>query len=297
MATGFLASSIGGSIYLNSLKRKGDPRVLAKLSDETEAAEVVKPEDITGPNELPLSDSVDKLTVHLGLVILAYVMGFGIISLATHFILLSGVAFLIDTVMPLLWSFNFIFGTICGIIVKSLLVAGKNKGVIKRQYINNLFMDRVAGFMVDIMVVSALGAIALAAFRETSILVPMIVMSIFGAVITYFYIRDTTSRLFPTYKDESFLGFYGMMTGTASTGIILLREIDPRFETPVAKNMVYQTIWAVMMGFPLLLLVGLAPQSHSMLYISFGILFAMLIVFYVWIRLAAKKVHKDLAKE
>ena len=34
---------------------------------------------------------------------------------------------------------------------------------------------------------------------------------------------------------------HGMLTGTASTGVILLREIDGNFKTPAADNLVYQT--------------------------------------------------------
>ena len=50
-----------------------------------------------------------------------------------------------------------------------------------------------------------------------------------------------------------------MLTGTASTGVILLREIDPMFKTPAASNLVYQQLWAIVFGFPMLLLLGLAP--------------------------------------
>ena len=52
---------------------------------------------------------------------------------------------------------------------------------------------------------------------------------------------------------------YGMLTGTASTGIILLREIDGDFKTPAADNMVYQNFPAIVFGFPLMLLATLAP--------------------------------------
>jgi ESS family glutamate:Na+ symporter len=52
---------------------------------------------------------------------------------------------------------------------------------------------------------------------------------------------------------------YGMLTGTASTGIILLREIDGEFKTPAADNMVYQNFPAIVFGFPLMLLATLAP--------------------------------------
>ena len=49
-----------------------------------------------------------------------------------------------------------------------------------------------------------------------------------------------------------------MLTGTASTGMILLREIDPNFETLAAQNLVLQQLPAVVFGAPLLLIVGFA---------------------------------------
>ena len=78
--------------------------------------------------------------------------------------------------------------------------------------------------------------------------------------------------MFPAYTDESFLALYGMLTGTASTGVILLREIDPMFETPAASNLIYQQLWAIVFGFPMLLLLGLAPLSMQMSWITLGAL-------------------------
>ena len=57
---------------------------------------------------------------------------------------------------------------------------------------------------------------------------------------------------------------YGMLTGTASTGIILLREIDGDFKTPVSDNLVYQNFPAMAFGFPILLLATLAPTKPYM---------------------------------
>ena len=68
--------------------------------------------------------------------------------------------------------------------------------------------------------------------------------------------------LFPEYTEEQFLMMYGMLTGTASTGGILLREIDGSFRTPAADNMVYQNFPAIVFGFPLMLLANLAPCSR-----------------------------------
>ena len=56
----------------------------------------------------------------------------------------------------------------------------------------------------------------------------LLVLGVVGLVITYFYNIWVARKLFPRYSEEQFLVMYGMLTGTASTGVILLRELDPR---------------------------------------------------------------------
>ncbi len=68
---------------------------------------------------------------------------------------------------------------------------------------------------------------------------------------------------------------YGMLTGTASTGIILLRELDPDFSTPAAENLVYQNFPAMVFGFPIMLLAAVAPEKPVMV---FGIVCAFFLV-------------------
>jgi ESS family glutamate:Na+ symporter len=68
---------------------------------------------------------------------------------------------------------------------------------------------------------------------------------------------------------------YGMLTGTASTGVILLREIDGDFKTPVSDNLVYQNFPAMVFGFPILILATMAPTQP---YLTLGIVIAFLIV-------------------
>jgi ESS family glutamate:Na+ symporter len=97
----------------------------------------------------------------------------------------------------------------------------------------------------------------------------MLVLGLSGAAVTYFYLRFICKTLFRRYQEEQFLGMFGMLTGTASTGIILLREIDKEFRTPVADNMVYQNFPAIVFGFPMMLIANLAPTAPEL---SFGIL-------------------------
>ena len=72
---------------------------------------------------------------------------------------------------------------------------------------------------------------------------------------------------------------FGMLTGTASTGMILLREIDPNYETPAANNLVLQQVPAIAFGAPLLLLMSFAAESITNSLIVFGIMLAMFIVY------------------
>ena len=77
------------------------------------------------------------------------------------------------------------------------------------------------------------------------------------------------------------MAMYGMLTGTASTGIILLREIDPEFKTPVSDNLVYQNFPAIVFGFPLMLLANLAPVNPVLtVAILFGMFIALNIILF-----------------
>ena len=84
---------------------------------------------------------------------------------------------------------------------------------------------------------------------------------------------SSSQKLFPDYAHEQFLCFYGMLTGTVSTGLILCREIDPLFETPAADNLIFQNLYAVLLGAPFLLVLGLIAQNQpATTWLVFGIL-------------------------
>ena len=67
---------------------------------------------------------------------------------------------------------------------------------------------------------------------------------------------------------------YGMLTGTESTGVILLREVDGEFRTPASDNMVYQNFPAIAFGFPMMFLATLAPVKPILTFVIFVLFFA-----------------------
>jgi len=270
-AMGFVASGIGGVIYLNIMKAKG--RIKSSILNPEEAEEETG-EYVKQKGEIALTESLDKMTVQIGLVVLTYIGAFGLMYFSSMGLdSLGGMAS--ETVKPIIWGFNFLIGTLCAILLKFVLGMCRKKGVIKREYRNNFMLNRVAGFMFDLMVVASIAAIDMTAFRERSFWIPLVLLCVAGAVATYAQIKIISKRIFPEYTDESFLALYGMLTGTVSTGIILLREADPLFETPAAKNLVYQQLWAIIFGFPMLLLMGVAPQNLRMSWIVLAILIVL----------------------
>ena len=109
------------------------------------------------------------------------------------------------------------------------------------------------------MVVTGIAAIRLDILKDYWGII--LILGVVGLVSTYVYNRFVAKTLFKGYAEEQFLAMYGMLTGTASTGIILLREIDGNFETPAADNLVFQNFPAIAFGFPIMLLATFAPKQ------------------------------------
>ncbi len=134
-------------------------------------------------------------------------------------------------------------------------------------------MTRISNFFFDIMVVAGIAAIRL--YLLTSYWGVLLIMGAVGLAATFAYNHFVANRLFPDYATEQFLMMYGMLTGTASTGIILLREVDGDFVTPASENMVYQNLPAIVFGFPMMLLATLAPKNPVL---TLGILVVLFLV-------------------
>ncbi len=276
-ALGFLAASLGGVIYLNILRKKG------KITEKIKVEEV-KLEDFTEKEEIGLTESVDKLSIQIGFVIIAYILAF---------LLMKGLSLLIPSMSATIFGFNFLFGTLMGVLFKVILNLLHKKGIVKRQFLNNFLMNRICGVAFDIMIVSGIAVIDLELIKEYWFI--LLLLALVGAAATFFYIRFICKKLFKDYKYEQFFGMYGMLTGTASTGIILLREIDPNLTSPTSSNLVYQNFPAIVLGLPIMLLVPYAAKGLKECLIVFGITLAYFIV--LVIVLFRSQIFKKKAKE
>ena len=258
-ALGFLSAAIGGVIHLNIMKRRGK----LKLSDRDDGSLYTEPVD--AHDEIPLQESIDKLTVQIALIVVAY---FG------AYLLMFFLGNLLPNMRSVIYGFNFLLGVLSATLIKSLLNKLYAKGIVKKKYTNNFLMTRASNFFFDIMVVSGIAVIRLDILKDYWGI--LLILGISGALFTYIYNRIVAKVLFPDYLEEQFLAMYGMLTGTASTGIILLREIDGDFRTPASDNLVYQNFPAIAFGFPMMFLATLAPVKPVLTLIIFVVFFAVM---------------------
>ena len=258
-ALGFLSASIGGVIHLNVMKKSGR-LVLSKRTDGS-----LHTEEIDPANEIPMQESIDKLTVQMALIMMAYVVAY---------LMMWGLGSLLPGMKSVIYGFNFLLGVLSATLIKISMNFLRKKKIIKKKYNNNFLMTRVSNFFFDIMVVAGVAAIKLDILENYWGI--MLILGIVGAVITYVYNRIVAKTLFKDYYEEQFLAMYGMLTGTASTGIILLREVDGDFKTPASDNLVYQNFPAIVFGFPMMLLATLAPRRPVLTLIIFVLFFAVM---------------------
>ena len=259
-ALGFLSAAIGGVIYLNYLRRKGKIKAIEQRDEQ-------KVSDFVEKGEIGEADSVDKFSVQIALVVITYIAAYG---------LMFGLSALVPSMQATIYGFNFLLGTLMAVLVKGLLNFLRKKNIIKKELINNYLMNRIGGVAFDVMIVAGIAVIDIEMIFEYWYV--LLILAVVGAFITFLYINFICKKLFKDYQYEQFLAMYGMLTGTASTGVILLREIDPNLETPASSNLVYQNFPAIVFGLPIMFIIPFAGKGLTESLITLGIVFAYLVV-------------------
>ncbi len=260
---GFIWACLGGVLYLNYLVKKKKIQARDEESTNTE----VMSHTVEEADEIPLSEAIDKFTVQICLVLLVYFATFMFMK-GIDYLILQGVFgdFGTDSMRPLIWGFNFIWATLFALLFKQIFAKLRKYNIMQRRYPNDYMLNRIAGTAFDFMIIASIAAIQISDLE--GLWIPFILVTTVGGVVTFIYLRYLAKRVYPDYELEAFVSMYGMLTGTASTGIALLREVDPHFKTPAANNLVIGASSAIVFGFPLLMLVGLAYQSTTLAVIT-----------------------------
>ena len=264
---GFVVASVFGVLYINIYKKRGTLYVRkGSIFDQFT--------DPTNPSgdEIPDSESVDKFTLQVGFVTLAYALSYGFMCL---------LAALSDFTNSIAWGFNFLWASIGAMLIKVVVKQLRKHSLMNREYINNYQMDRISGLSFDLMIVAGVTAIEINDIKNY--ILPIIILSLVGTAITYVYIRLVAKECFKGFEHEFFLMSFGTMTGTASNGVILMKQIDPGMRTPTSSLYILSNFPAMVMIAPLLLFLGFAGQSLTNAVIAFATFFVLWLIYTIYL--------------
>ena len=88
-------------------------------------------------------------------------------------------------------------------------------------------------------------------------------MCLIAGVLTLVAVPWIGSRLFKDHKFHRTLILYGVATGTLTTGLALLRIIDPDFKTPVASDYMYAMGMTFFLAIPFIMAINLPTRSYT----------------------------------
>lgn len=269
-AAGYIVACIVGVIILNVLRSRGELKAAA-INRQT----MLRDDYIGETENSDVAESIDKLSVQLSMIVLVYLITYAVTAGIT-----AGIASLSEglagTVNTLLWGFNFIIGSALAILLRVVLDSLKKRGAIRRRYQDNYLLNRLSGAFFDIMIVAGIGCIDIEDIR--GLVLPFALLVIAGTVVTWFHLRWVCKAVYGDYYYEGLISMYGMLTGTISSGVLLLREIDPQLETPAANNLVVGSSFGILLGAPVLILVGLAARSNAMCFVTLALAAAYLVI-------------------
>ena len=264
---GFVVASVLGVVYINIYKKRGSLHVRKGIPvDEAMFY------NVSERQEIPDNESVDKFSLQMGFVVLAYAISFGFMCFLGS---------LSDFANNIAWGFNFLWASLAAMVIKFVVKHLHRTDLMTREYINNYQMDRISGFAFDLMIVAGVTAIRIDDIKNY--VLPIVILSVVGALVTYIYIRKVAKECFKGFEHEFFLMSFGTMTGTASNGMIMMKEIDPGLKTPTSSLYILSNFPAMAMIAPLLFTLGFASKSLGNALIALGLYFCLWVGYSIYL--------------
>jgi len=140
-------------------------------------------------------------------------------------------------VAHILWGFFFLFGLATAILVRLLVQATPFHHLLDAP-----LQRRITGWSVDYLIVATGCAIELLVVWQYTL--PILSMAFAGGLLTTLVVMVLGNRL-DDYRLERTMAIYGVVTGTVSSGLLLLRIVDPEFKSPAAREIGFMNVFAV----------------------------------------------------
>lgn len=257
-ALGYLWACFGGVVLINMGIRKKwiGPELLAFMKDKdlmtgTVAAGKERP---VGARLTTDSEAIDSFSFHTGAVVVVYFLSFLLLKALTFLLAFAGKTG--TELATNFWGINFIFSAILAILVRRIIDVSR-----KGHLLDDETLTRISGFAVDFMVAGALAAISLVFVGKFWF--PILVMSTVCGLMITITVPWMSSRMFNDHRFERMLMLYGVSTGTLSTGLALLRVMDPEFKTKVSSDYMLSAGLTFVLAIPFILTINLPAKAYQ----------------------------------
>jgi len=179
------------------------------------------------------SESIEPLSLHFGYIGLAIIVGYLILQ---ALVWIEQVTWGNATGVYLLrYVPLFPLAMLGGIIVEKIL-----EKTDKYKTVDRLLINRIQGFALDVLIVSALATLSLSAIGNN--LIPFLLLSVTGIIWTVFAFIFIAPRILPDFWFERGIGDFGQSMGVTATGLLLMRVTDPDQKTPALESFGYKQL-------------------------------------------------------
>ncbi len=238
---GFLFGGISGVLAINVIaKRKG----FTKPKQYDEPGFDKKTVEIDTVKQISMLDGLTTSAI-----MIAIIYGLTWLTLVLFQWLFGFLGSAGDMAFGILKGFNFIVAILYALVYNQILKALEKRGKQVRFLTNNYMLSNIASTAFNIMITAGVMMITLEFLSEYGW--QLILTSLLAGFGTMAYLSFMTRKVYVNHKDEYFIGLFGMLTGVASTGLALLKGVDPELETPVAEELVLGSGTAISMALPL----------------------------------------------
>lgn len=178
--------------------------------------------------------SVDSLALHLAIVGVAILLGYGIkqglVLIESHLPFMAGNSIKFMRAFPLF--------PLC--MMGGLLVQLGISRFAKASPVDHGLMQRIGGTALDFLVVAAISTIRLEVIAKG--LAPFILIVVGGILWNVFCVMWLARRMFKTAWFERAIAEMGQSMGVTATGLLLLRAVDPESRTEAARAFGYKQL-------------------------------------------------------
>ncbi|MGI6774303.1 sodium/glutamate symporter [Acetomicrobium sp.] len=216
---GIIGGIVGGVSLINWATRK---KITNFITTPSELPQELRTGIVPKPNQKPYgkatvsSISIDPITFHVGIILIPSVLGYYISNW-------------LGTINPNLKIPEFASALIVAYVVQLIL-----RGTGAHEYVDRSTVNRISGVATDFLIVAGMESIKLSVVVKYAI--PLTILFVFGFLLNWFWFSRIGFNMAHENPFERNIFVWGAACGVVTTGILLLRVVDPEFKSRTLED-------------------------------------------------------------